>query len=176
VVLKAMLKINFPIHFVPFVIFKLKKLRKEGIIKPSAKLLLNILRSAMYMTGYVSIIKLMFAMADSFPLRFLPYKFVDVLVMVLSPGSIAFEQPHRRVDITYFLLRSSVENWWNMLRNRKLVPHIPKAGELLIILAFAIIAFKFSEEFKQDTKVLPLDDLEETKDKKCVKEKGKDGS
>ena len=41
-----------------------------------------------------------------------------------------------------------------MLRNRGLVPHVPKLGELLIVLALALIAFKFSEEFKQPVKVV----------------------
>ena len=86
-----MMKINFPIHFIPFVIFKMKNLHKEGLIRPVAKLLFNIARSCVYMTGYVMSIKIMWANADSWPLRLLPYKMVDFLIMFLTPGSIVFE-------------------------------------------------------------------------------------
>ena len=86
-----MLTINFPIHFVPFVIFKLKKLHKEGIIRPVAKLLFNMARSCMFMTGYVMGIKTMMASADSWPLRLLPYRMVDFMIQFLTPGCIAFE-------------------------------------------------------------------------------------
>ena len=55
-------------------------------------------------------------------------------------------------------MKSAAENWWNMARNRKLFPDVPKLGEILIVLALALIAFKFSEEFKLPVKVAPDED------------------
>ena len=172
--MKAMLRINFPIHFVPFVIFKLKKLGKEGIIRPVAKLLFNILRSVLFMTGYVSAGKIVWANVDSFPLGYMPYKLVDFLINFLPPAFIAFEQPHKRVDITYFLMKSSAESWWNIFRNRKLVPNIPRLGELMTVLALSIIAFKFSEEFVKETKKTDVTDTpEKTPENKPENKNGK---
>ena len=59
---------------------------------------------------------------------------------------IAFEQPHRRVDITYYCMPRSLEIIWNFLKNRRLIRDLPFQNSLLIAIAFAIIAFKFAEE------------------------------
>lgn len=69
------------------------------------------------------------------------------LINGLATFGIAFEQPHRRVDITYYCLPRSLEIVWNMLKNRKLVKHdLPYQNGLLIAFSFAIIAYKYSEE------------------------------
>jgi hypothetical protein len=44
-----------------------------------------------------------------------------MLTNALATFAIAFEQPHRRVDITYYCMPRSVEILWNMLKNRRLV-------------------------------------------------------
>lgn len=43
------------------------------------------------------------------------------LVSVLLPFSIAWEQPHKRVDINYFVAPKCLEMFWLMLKNRGLV-------------------------------------------------------
>jgi hypothetical protein len=65
----------------------------------------------------------------------------------IAPLGIAFEQPHRRVDITYYCLPRSLEILWNMLKNREIIRgDLPFQNELLIALSFGLIAYKFSEE------------------------------
>ena len=43
-----------------------------------------------------------------------------------SGFGIAFEQPHKRVDITYFCLPKTFEAIWNMLEKRHFVKTLPK--------------------------------------------------
>ena len=45
----------------------------------------------------------------------------NLLLSTLVPISIAWEQPHKRVDINYFVLPKATEIFWNMLKNRRLV-------------------------------------------------------
>ena len=45
----------------------------------------------------------------------------NFLVSLILPFSIAWEQPHKRVEINYFVFPKGVEMFWNMLKNRRLV-------------------------------------------------------
>ena len=51
--LESMIKINFPIHTIPFLIFKLKTFRRAGLLRILAKYLLNMCRSIAFMTWFV---------------------------------------------------------------------------------------------------------------------------
>ena len=56
--LEAMSKINFPIHTIPFLVFKLKTFRKAGFFLIFKKYFINMLRSIGFMTWYVGSIPL----------------------------------------------------------------------------------------------------------------------
>ena len=69
------------------------------------------------------------------------------VIMTTASFGIAFEQPHRRVDIMYYCMPRSFEIVWNMLATRKFVPpELPYQNALLMTLCFGIVAFKFSDE------------------------------
>ena len=54
-------------------------------------------------------------------------------IACLFPGlSIAFEQPHKRADITYFCLPKTIEAVWNFLEKRNIV----RSTQLLEIITF----------------------------------------
>lgn len=77
----------------------------------------------------------------------LPVPLRQLLLNGISTFGIAFEQPHRRVDITYYCMPRSLEVIWNLLKNRKLIKNdIPFQNSFLIAISFAIIAYKYSEE------------------------------
>lgn len=51
----------------------------------------------------------------------LPVPLRQLILNGISTFGIAFEQPHRRVDITYYCMPRSLECFWNLLKNRKLI-------------------------------------------------------
>jgi len=57
--LEAMIKINFPIHTIPFLIFKLKTFRRAGLLKILTKYLVNMCRSIAFMTWFVGSVVLL---------------------------------------------------------------------------------------------------------------------
>lgn len=81
---------------------------------------------------------------------------------IISTASIAWEQPHRRVDITYYMIPRSIETVWKMLKNRRLVKDIPGMELIAVALAFGVVAAKFAEEME-------LSLLEKAKEKEKLK-------
>ena len=56
----SLARINIPIHVLPFLIFKLKSLKEKWKAKKAlVRLIVNMLRSIMFMTCYVASIRLM---------------------------------------------------------------------------------------------------------------------
>jgi hypothetical protein len=70
-----------------------------------------------------------------------------VVACIIATLGIAWEQPHRRVDIIYYIIPRVLEIYWNMIKNRRIVKgDIPAQNAILIAIAFGVIAYKFSEE------------------------------
>ena len=71
----------------------------------------------------------------------------NVIACIIATVGIAWEQPHRRVDIIYYIIPRVLEIYWNMLKNRRLVKSdIPRQNLILLALAFGMIAYRFSQE------------------------------
>lgn len=100
--------------------------------------MINISRSVAFLTSFVMII---FAVQCYVP-RMFPklsiskrnFKFIKMFIKIGSvnyvacvlPGlGIAFEQPHKRTEITYFCLPKTLEALWNALEKRHLVKTLP---------------------------------------------------
>ena len=123
-------------------------------MRPVAKLLLNITRSVSFLVFYIQTCDLI--MYANFQKPFMKWTklsaytyllFKAFLIMTTASFGIAFEQPHRRVDIMYYCMPRSFEIFWNMMATRKFVPsELPFQNALLMTLCFGIVAFKFCEE------------------------------
>jgi hypothetical protein len=101
------------------------------------------------MTCYVVSLKGIHTIFDTGILRKLPNTIANWIVSFVCCSFIAFEQPHKRLDITYFILPRTIETFFNMAVNRKLLGRkaYPKLQNvLLIMLAIGIIAARFNEE------------------------------
>ena len=108
----------------------------------------------MFLTTYVQLIvigqyikEIPWLKWASQPGKFLYYPNRNFILCTLATLGIAWEQPNRRVDITYYIIPRTIEILWNMLKNRRLVKaDFPFQSPILIAIAFGIIAYKFSEE------------------------------
>jgi len=103
-----------------------KLLLKLSSIYSGAKVLVklgvNLLRSVMFMTSFVVMCLICYETIQRTPLQ---HRWTasqrNFLCSSIVPITIAFEQPHKRVDINYFVLPKTIEIFWNMLKNRRLV-------------------------------------------------------
>lgn len=97
----------------------------------------------MFMTSFIMIIYIFYEYVRYTPLRRINMTHRNLLVSIIATLGIAWEQPHRRVDITYYVVPRSLEIYWNMLKNRKLVWDFPGQNALLIAVAMGMVAYKF---------------------------------
>jgi hypothetical protein len=114
-----MAKINAPLHIIPFLLFKVKSLRSiKKAVKAVITALINMLRSIMFMTFYIAIFR---TVGQMYGIR-TPFRISNwahnLLISAVTPAGIAWEQPHRRLDLVYFTMPRAIETYWNMLRNR----------------------------------------------------------
>lgn len=123
-------------------------------MRPIAKLVFNIARSVSFLVFYIQMCDTMLYINFQKPLMRMTkisahtYLLLKAFVIMTTASfGIAFEQPHRRVDIMYYCMPRSFEIVWNMLATRKFVPpELPYQNALLMTLCFGIVAFKFSDE------------------------------
>lgn len=64
---------------------------------------------------------------------------------VFSGLGIAFEQAHRRVEITYYCLPKTFEAVWNFLEKRNLVKTIPYQEIISFAIAMGIIGLSYGD-------------------------------
>jgi hypothetical protein len=126
----------------------------RGPIKPVLKLSWNIFRSVMFLTTYILVIIMGQEVYQHRPFTWLcgengmfnRYN-RSVLACVLATAGIAWEQPHRRIDIIYYIIPRVLEIYWNMIKNRKVVKgDLPFQNAIIIGFALAVVAYKYSEE------------------------------
>ena len=142
----ALFKINFPIHIIPALIFKRKILKKQPS-QELKKLLKNIIKSVMFLTSFIFMIK-------TFQCALYPImkKIAKDPVLAtntfscLFPGmGIAFEQAHRRAEITYYCLPRTFEGILSYLQRRKLMIEIPYQEQLTYMVAWGILALCYRD-------------------------------
>ena len=137
------LKFYVPIHLIPVIIFKLRKLRKEpkrviyGFLK-------NVGRSCMFLATYMSILKYCICLFKNLSGQNRP------LVVILSglctfPG-MYWEAPGRRTEMGLYFLSPFLEGMWMWFEKRGYVTSI-KYGEIyLFVFAMAIIMYCYQQE------------------------------
>ena len=115
------------------------------------KLLINLLKSVAFLTSFVMSIYLFQCygtkICKSISISKIKSWVIHIIVTLhkiscLTSGfGIAFEQPHKRVDITYFCLPKTFEAIWNMLEKRHFVKTLPK--QEVIYRVFTIINYRW---------------------------------
>lgn len=97
-------------------------------MKPLLKLAWNIFRSVMFLTTYVQTIVSAQEIFRLPPLswicgqdKMMTFYRRNVFACILATLGIAWEQPHRRVDIIYYIIPRVLEIYWNMIKNRRIV-------------------------------------------------------
>ena len=79
----------------------------------------------MFLTTFVGSILLMNELSHHLLKGKVSFYTRNCVIAFLATAGIACEQPHRRVDITYYVMPRSLEIIWEMLKNRRLVKDIP---------------------------------------------------
>ena len=103
----------------------------------------------------------------SLPGGWLYYPYRQFLLCTIATLSIAWEQPQRRKQITYYIIPRTVEIFWKMLKNRRLIKRDFKLqNPVLIGLAFGVIAFKYSEE--QEARQKKSSTIRTERDQNCI--------
>ena len=144
--MKGLAKINIPIHLIPALIFKLRQMAKTPI-SSTAKLTINILRSVMFLTSFVmSIISFQCYGSKMFP--HLSVQTLHLITVLFSGFGIAFEQPHKRKEITYYCLPRSLEGLWNFLEKRRIVKTFKYQDIVVFALSMGVIAMCYGDGSK----------------------------
>ena len=71
----------------------------------------------------------------------------NFILCALATLGIAWEQPQRRIQITYYIIPRMAEILWNMVKNRRWIKRdFPLQNFFLVATSFAIIAYIYSSE------------------------------
>ncbi|KAL4444542.1 hypothetical protein ABPG74_016835 [Tetrahymena malaccensis] len=132
-VIKNSYKYYIPIHLIPLLIFKRKKLIKEPIatIKHT---LYNYIKSLCFMGSYVAVLKYFLCKTKNWRRRIDGWN--PAISAFIAGFSVTLEPENRRSEIALFIMPRFFETLWNWLKRRRLVAPIP-GGELLVF-AFAM--------------------------------------
>ena len=61
-------------------------------------------------------------------------------IIFIAGFGIAFEQPHKRSEITYYCMPKTLEAVWNLLEKKNIVRTVPYQSAIIFSLAMGIIA------------------------------------
>jgi len=142
-------KYYIPFHLIPFLLFKLKRLKKQPA-KTVLMALLHYVKSIVFMAGYNTILKWwlcknthIFGKMTSTGPSFGAF---------LSAWSCFLEPEGRRTEICLFILPRFLETLWNYLIHRKLAKPIWGGENLLFGVAMGTIVYYYS---KMDKAIKP---------------------
>ena len=101
--------------------------------------------------------------------KILTFKRRTIIGCILSTLGIAWEQPHRRADITYYLIPRVLEIYWNMIKNRNIFKgDIPGQDAILLAIAFGVIAYSFFEQISKEENNREKKEAKSEPDKKVI--------
>ena len=137
-------KFYAPIHMIPVLIFKMKKLKTEPwkVIKGYLK---NVYKSCMFLATYMTILKYgMCLLKHLIGLRPLHV----ILAGMLSFPGMFFEASGRRTEMSLYFLSPFIESVWRWLDKRALVYHIPNGDVYLFSVCVAILMYCYERHPK----------------------------
>jgi hypothetical protein len=145
----SLLKINVPIHVIPLIFFKLKELKGRPA-RTLLKLLLNIMKSMLFLTSFVSSIHILQCYGEAVYSRS-TRRGLLMVSSAISGFGIAFESPHKRSEVTYYCLPKAIEAVWNSLERRGLIRTLPGQPIITFALCMGIIGMCFGDGSKPRT-------------------------
>jgi hypothetical protein len=132
------LKFYLPVHLIPIILFKRKKLSENPrqTIKNAIK---NIFKSCMFLATYVSIFRYLLCFLKNY--RHKVDKWNVILGSFFCTFGLLWEPAHRRTELALYLFPRFMEAFWNKLLREGLVKSFQFGEVLVFSLAMGIIMF-----------------------------------
>ena len=143
IVFRNSLKFYVPIHLIPVIIFKLKRIRKEPK-KVIFGFLKNVFRSCMFLATYMTILKYGICFFKNLSGQNRP------LVVIISglctfPG-MYWEADGRRTEMGLYFLSPFLEGMWKWFAKRGYVSSISNGEIYLFVITMAILMYCYQQE------------------------------
>ena len=142
-VFKLALKFYMPIHLVPLLIFKGKRIRKEPgkVLKSFLK---GFMRSVMMLSVYCMIFR--YGLCQTKNLRQKVDSLNPIIAGFSATFSILWEPANRRVELALYLVPRFLEALWNFFLRRGIVKNIRNGEVIFFAVAMAIICYCYQNE------------------------------
>jgi len=138
-------KYYIPIHLIPFLLFKLKHLKKDPT-KTITKATISYVKSICFMSTYIAILKYTLCKAKNIRGR------IDgvnpMLGAFFGAWGILWESESRRVEIALFIMTRFFETVWNYLKHRGYVKPIWSGENIVFAFAMGVIGYFYHCEQK----------------------------
>ena len=131
-------KFYLPIHVIPLLIFKRKRLREapKQTLKQVAK---NLLLSCLFLSTYITIFRYLTCFTKNYRQRM--DKWNIIISGFFATFAIMFEPSHRRTELALYLFPRFLEALWNWLEKRGFVKSVPNGEVLIFAMAMSIIMY-----------------------------------
>lgn len=144
-VFRTAVKFYLPIHVIPLICFKIKKLREQPL--PTLKgLLKNIFMSCLFMSSYIALFR--FFLCFNKNVRGKIDIWNVIIAGLISTFGIIFEPSGRRAELALYILPKSLEALWKWLLKRDLVKPIKHGEVLLFAIGMGIIMHCYQADEK----------------------------
>mmetsp|Transcript_6825 Transcript_6825/g.12347 ORF Transcript_6825/g.12347 Transcript_6825/m.12347 type:complete len:201 (+) Transcript_6825:2964-3566(+) len=145
-ILPKALKVYGPVHLVPLIVFRLKQL-KNSPKETTIKFLVGLCRSMAFISTYMSLEKF----AECYCNYLLHgYRSISpVLVSLVATHAIYLESPHRRNELSLYLLPRSMETLWNIAKTANYVKPLPygEVGLFMLGLGLMLSFYQTEQEY-----------------------------
>ena len=143
IVFKNSLKFYVPIHLIPVIIFKLKRLKKEPM-RVIYGFLKNVFRSCMFLATYMTILKYGLCFFKNLSGQNRPLNVI--LAGICTFPGMYWEADGRRTEMGLYFLSPFIEGMWKWFEKRGLVSAIKYGDVYLFAITMAIIMYCYQME------------------------------
>ena len=143
IVFKNSLKFYGPIHLIPILIFKLKKMKTEPL-KVIKGYLKNVSKSCMFLATYMTLLKYGLCLFKNIMGQNRPL--MIILAGLWTFPGMFFEAEGRRTEMSLYFFSPFVEGVWKWFVKRGYVTSIPNGDVYLFSFTMAIIMYCYQME------------------------------
>ena len=136
-------KFYLPIHLVPALIFKFRKLRTDplAVVKSFFK---GYIRSCLFLATYIALFRFFLCFTKNTRQKI--DRFNPIVAGLIAPLSILWEPKGRRAELTLYLVPKFLESLWNWLLKHKVAVNIPNGEVIIFAVAMAVICYSMQNE------------------------------